>query len=94
MQMIVENINMDFSYAGRWDKALPEAYERLLLDAIRGDATLFTRSDEAAAGWAVIDEIRRHAGNIKPVLYEPGSWGPEEAEAILSGETRWYNNSR
>ncbi|MFA5689809.1 MAG: glucose-6-phosphate dehydrogenase [Kiritimatiellales bacterium] len=94
MQMIVENINMDFSYAGRWDKALPEAYERLLLDAMRGDATLFTRSDEAAAGWAVIDEIRRRAGNIKPAIYESGSWGPKEAEAILSGETRWYNNSR
>jgi glucose-6-phosphate 1-dehydrogenase len=85
MQMVVESVNMDFSYSGKWDKDLPEAYERLILDALRGDSTLFTRSDEVEAEWAVIDSILAEAEN-KPFAYPSGSWGPAEAdEVLLSG---------
>ncbi|MBN1268694.1 MAG: glucose-6-phosphate dehydrogenase [Kiritimatiellae bacterium] len=86
MQMVVENVNLDFSYAEAWKRALPEAYERLLLDVMRGDATLFTRSDEVEAAWAFIDPIlRAWGGEDAPPLfkYKPGTWGPREADALL-----------
>jgi len=83
MQLVVESVNMDFSYSGRWDKDLPEAYERLLLDALRGDSTLFTRSDEVEAEWNVIDAILAEMKGRLPVPYAPGSWGPPEADAVL-----------
>jgi glucose-6-phosphate 1-dehydrogenase len=83
MQMVVESVNMDFSYSGKWDKDLPEAYERLLLDAMRGDSTLFTRSDEVEAEWEVIDAVLANATDSEPFPYAPGSWGPAEADAIL-----------
>ena len=82
MQLVVESVDMDFSYAGKWDKDLPEAYERLLLDALRGDSTLFTRSDEVEAEWSVIQTILEEASNQKPALYSPNSWGPAEADQV------------
>lgn len=90
MQLAVESVNMDFSYSGKWDKVLPEAYERLLLDALRGDSTLFTRSDEVEAEWEVIASVLAAAENSEPFLYAPGSWGPAEADTILLS-TRWKN---
>lgn len=91
MQLVVESVSMDFAYSGRWDKALPEAYERLLLDAMRGDSTLFTRSDEVEAEWEVIGEVLAAAAGIKPLPYTPGSWGPQEADAVLLNGARWRN---
>jgi glucose-6-phosphate 1-dehydrogenase len=91
MQMVVESVNMDFSYSGRWAKDLPEAYERLLLDAMRGDSTLFTRSDEVEAEWSVIDEVLAVAAGQQPASYASGSWGPIEADALLSGDAAWKN---
>lgn len=91
MQLVVESVNMDFSYSGKWDKELPEAYERLLLDAMRGDSTLFTRSDEVEAEWEVIDMILAQLPQKEPVFYSAGSWGPEEADAILLRGTKWKN---
>jgi len=91
MQLVVESVDMDFSYSGRWNKALPEAYERLLLDALRGDSTLFTRSDEVEAEWAVLDGILKSNANDKPKPYPSGSWGPTEADALLSGDAQWRN---
>lgn len=90
MQLVVESVNMDFSYSGKWNQALPEAYERLLLDALRGDSTLFTRSDEVEAEWEVIDSVLAGTAKNKPFIYAPGSWGPVEADQLLlSGE--WKN---
>lgn len=90
MQLVVESVDMDFSYSGRWNKDLPEAYERLLLDALRGDSTLFTRSDETEAEWNVIESILAEMKASEPILYAPGSWGPLEADAVhLSGA--WKN---
>jgi glucose-6-phosphate 1-dehydrogenase len=90
MQLVVESVNMDFSYSGRWNRDLPEAYERLLLDALRGDSTLFTRSDEVEAEWEVLNAVLAGISEPKPFLYAPGSWGPPEADALLKN-TAWQN---
>ncbi len=91
MQLVVESVDMDFSYSGKWEKDLPEAYERLLLDAMRGDSTLFTRSDEVEAEWEVIDSILAGTSECIPKPYPSGSWGPQEAGALLSGNAQWRN---
>ena len=64
-------------------------YERLLGNAIRGDAALFTTDEGVEAAWAVVDPA---LGLAKPVLeYEPGSWGPSAATALVSNEEGWHN---
>jgi len=88
LQIQVENVAMDFSYSGTWAQSLPEAYERLLLDAMRGDSTLFTRSDEVEAAWRIVDPVMQSwAGepDIPLHFYEPGSWGPSVADDLLRG---------
>jgi glucose-6-phosphate 1-dehydrogenase len=90
MQLVVESVDMDFSYSDKWNKELPEAYERLLLDAMRGDPTLFTRSDEVEAEWAAIEAIREATKNQKPVPYAAGTWGPPEADAVMISNA-WKN---
>jgi glucose-6-phosphate 1-dehydrogenase len=66
-----------------------DAYERLLDDAMDGDATLFARQDGVEAAWAVVDHV---LGNVTPVQeYAPGSWGPSEAEHLTDGGRRWHN---
>ena len=71
----------------------PEAYERLILDAMRGDATLFTRNDEVDAQWAIIDPILKalaRARRRRPLpTYEAGSAGPAEADALLGAGREW-----
>jgi glucose-6-phosphate 1-dehydrogenase len=82
---------MDFRYGTEFGSSTPEAYERLILDAMRGDATLFTRADEVEAQWAFIDPIRQgwaaHDAPVEP--YEAGSWGPARADAILAPGDTW-----
>lgn len=64
-------------------------YERLLGDALRGDDSLFTRDDGVEAAWRVVDPV---LGNVAPVFeYEPGTWGPPEAERIMKNGDRWHN---
>lgn len=89
MQMVVESVDMDFSYSGKWTGNLPEAYERLLLDALRGDSTLFTRSDEVEAEWEAIDPVLVIATGHEPHPYKPGSWGPAEADDVLLSSNQW-----
>ncbi len=95
MQLQVENVAMDFSYSATWRKQLPEAYERLLLDVLRGDSTLFTRSDEVEAAWRVVDPILS-AWSSNPdfplAFYAPGSWGPAEADALFTGPDQSWRN--
>jgi glucose-6-phosphate 1-dehydrogenase len=77
---------MDFEYADLFGKAPPDAYERLLADALLGDQTLFLRSDEIEASWQYADAVRAEwAGPRPPLLYEypAGSWGPEEADHLF-----------
>jgi glucose-6-phosphate 1-dehydrogenase len=65
------------------------AYERLLGDAIRGDASLFTRDDSVEAAWRVVEPIVNAAA--PPVEYEPGTWGPAAAATVLADGERWHD---
>jgi glucose-6-phosphate 1-dehydrogenase len=88
----IEPVKMDFHYGTSFGKASPEAYERLLLDAMSGDATLFARRDEVEEAWAFIDIIENswHAKKDAPPLfsYPAGSWGPEQADELLARDGR------
>jgi glucose-6-phosphate 1-dehydrogenase len=88
----IEPVKMDFHYGTSFGKASPEAYERLLLDAMSGDATLFARRDEVEEAWAFIDAIENAwvAKKDAPGLffYPAGSWGPEEADDLLARDGR------
>ena len=83
----LEPVKMDFHYGTSFGKATPEAYERLLLDAMSGDATLFARRDEVEQAWTFIDGIREAWDDgAAPRLdfYPAGSWGPREADELLA----------
>src|ERR1043166_1069623 len=90
----IEPVKMDFHYGTSFGKASPEAYERLLLDAMSGDATLFARRDEVEEAWAVIDVIEKawSAKAKAPSLffYPAGSWGPPEADELLARDGRTW----
>src|SRR5881275_1476362 len=90
----IEPVKMDFHYGTSFGKASPEAYERLLLDAMSGDATLFARRDEVEEAWSFIDPIEEawHAKNDAPELYfyPAGSWGPEVADDLLVRDGRQW----
>jgi len=89
----VSNVLMDFSYARAFGKKSPNAYERLLVDAMRGDATLFARRDAVEYAWAFITPILEALENDaspRPV-YEPGSAGPIEADALLHHDGRSWD---
>jgi glucose-6-phosphate 1-dehydrogenase len=91
-QMRIRPVNMAFHYGTSFVSESPEAYERLILDAMRGDATLFTRNDEIEALWAIIDPILKawHDDTETPIpQYVAGSAGPEEADALLEGSASW-----
>ena len=68
----------------------PEAYERLLLDALLGDPTLFIRSDEVAQAWRIVDPVLEafEEGDLPLARYEAGGWGPPEADALLDRDGR------
>jgi glucose-6-phosphate 1-dehydrogenase len=87
-----ERVKMDFHYANSFGKASPEAYERLLLDAMSGDATLFARRDEVEHAWRYIDQIQHawHRSLQPPPMFEypAGSWGPEAADRLLEADGR------
>jgi glucose-6-phosphate 1-dehydrogenase len=90
-RMRIRPVNMEFLYGTSFLSQSPEAYERLILDAMRGDATLFTRNDEVEAQWRIIDPIL--AGweeDDRPLAtYAAGSHGPAEADSILARGQRW-----
>ena len=92
MQYQVHPVTMDFAYKSAFQIGLPEAYERLLLDVLRGDSTLFTRSDEHEAAWRFLTPILDYweSGKRQPELHPAGTWGPYEADKLLlrSGR-RW-----
>ena len=84
---------MDMSYVEAFGGEPPEAYERLLLDAMRGDATLFSRRDAVEASWKWITPILEHFEAHPPrdlPNYEPGSSGPRAADDMLSREGRGW----
>ena len=87
-------VQMDFCQNCMMENNSPEAYERLISDIMKGDATLFTRWDEVEFSWKYVDEILRIWRQEKPDFpnYASGSWGPEEAHGLLEREGRqWWN---
>ena len=90
----IEPVKMDFHYGTSFGKASPEAYERLLLDAMSGDPTLFARRDEVEEAWAFIDPIEytwSQKENAPALCFYPaGSWGPEEADELLARDGRTW----
>ncbi|HEX8084828.1 MAG TPA: glucose-6-phosphate dehydrogenase [Solirubrobacteraceae bacterium] len=90
-RMSLRPVNMEFLYGTSFLSQSPEAYERLLLDAMRGDATLFTRDDEVEAQWRIIDPVLKGWAALDGDVpqYEAGAQGPEEARGLLLGEDRW-----
>jgi len=90
--MLTRSVDMEFLYSSFGGAGLPDAYERLLIDALKGDASLFTRSDEIEMAWKLVDPIVKEwesSPNHPPLgLYPTGSWGPPEAEAFISRDGR------
>jgi len=81
----IEPVKMDFHYGTSFGKATPEAYERLLLDAMSGDPTLFARRDEVEEAWKFVDAIQAawRTRSEDLTFYSSGSWGPTEAEELI-----------
>ena len=88
----IEPVKMDFHYGTSFGKATPEAYERLLLDAMSGDPTLFARRDEVDEAWKFIDAIHAAWATRSNDLahYSSGTWGPGEADELITRhESTW-----
>lgn len=87
---VLRDVAMDFRYGTAFGSNTPEAYERLLLDAMRGDATLFTRRDEVEEQWALIDPIfdAWREQPAPPPTYPAGTWGPDQADDLLARDGR------
>jgi glucose-6-phosphate 1-dehydrogenase len=90
-RMAIRTVNMEFLYGTAFLSESPEAYERLIIDAMRGEATLFTRNDEVEAQWTICDPILKAWEQMPGPLaqYPAGSQGPAEAENLLCGDDRW-----
>jgi glucose-6-phosphate 1-dehydrogenase len=91
----IRTVHMDFLYGGAFRVGLPEAYERLILDCLLGDATLFTRADEVEEQWAIVDAMVAPWTRDRPHFpnYAAGTWGPHSADELLHRDGRsWRRN--
>jgi glucose-6-phosphate 1-dehydrogenase len=89
----VRPVNLDFHYSTLADIKLPSAYERLLLDCMRGDATLYSRGDTVEAAWNFIQPILdawKNDTNIPIYGYPSGTWGPYESDTLMEGDQIWH----
>ncbi len=90
---MVKNVNMDFHYSSLQNTYVPGAYERLLMDVILGDSTLYTRGDALEAAWKYVQPILDFWKNNPDVPlygYPGGSWGPDKADSLIEGENlKW-----
>jgi glucose-6-phosphate 1-dehydrogenase len=87
----MRQVDLEFHYQDAFDQPIPDSYERLLLDALTGDASLFTRSDEIEQSWGIIDPIiygLARSDMPPPYEYVPGSWGPEQSNTFLGLDNR------
>jgi glucose-6-phosphate 1-dehydrogenase len=86
---------MDFNYGTSFGERSPSAYETLLVDAMVGDATLYTRQDMVEASWTVIQPILENWNNRRFDFpnYEAGTWGPADADAMIAKLGRQWRNS-
>ncbi|MFD8071502.1 glucose-6-phosphate dehydrogenase, partial [Streptomyces sp. NPDC059718] len=87
--MEIRDVTMDFAYGESFTESSPEAYERLILDVLLGDANLFPRHQEVEESWRILDPIEeywdRHG---KPEQYTAGTWGPKAADEMLARDGR------
>jgi glucose-6-phosphate 1-dehydrogenase len=86
--MEVRDVSMDFLYGEAFTESSPEAYERLLLDVLIGDATLFPRNEEVELSWTVIDPLEEFWAETTPEKYRAGEWGPRAADDMLARDGR------
>ncbi|MBI3923793.1 MAG: glucose-6-phosphate dehydrogenase [Armatimonadetes bacterium] len=89
--MRLRSVNMDFHYSTSFGVQPPEAYERLLLDCMLGDSTLFTRRDEVEAEWQFVDSVRlgwQDTSTVPLCEYQAGTWGPDESHALIARDAR------
>ena len=86
--MEVRDVSMDFLYGEAFTEASPEAYERLILDVLLGDSTLFPRNAEVEASWRVIDPLEEFWASHPPAKYRAGEWGPKAADDMLERDGR------
>ena len=84
----ISPVRMDFMYSSAFEAATSEAYERLILDALTGDSTLFAREDEVELSWRLVDRIIENFASSDLHIYEAGTWGPEAAESLLARDGR------
>jgi glucose-6-phosphate 1-dehydrogenase len=91
-QLSIKSVALDFLYSKTFNCEAPEAYERLIHDAIIGEQTLFIRADEAEAAWTVLDPVEQAWARNKtePQPYAPGSWGPPRAMELLERDGRQW----
>jgi glucose-6-phosphate 1-dehydrogenase len=93
--MRLREVPLNLSFAATFEQRTPEAYERLLLDVVRGNQTLFMRRDELEAAWTWVDPIRQawDAASEPPQPYTAGTWGPSGAIALIERDGRtWYED--
>lgn len=88
------SVDMEFHYRDAFEEAISDAYERLILDALQGDPSLFTRSDEIETAWSLFDPVIAYSedkSTSRPHEYEVGTWGPVEADIFLAEDDkrRW-----
>ncbi|ABD11023.1 glucose-6-phosphate 1-dehydrogenase [Frankia casuarinae] len=86
--MEVRDVAMDFLFGEAFTEALPEAYERLILDVLLGDATLFPNNAEVEESWRIVDPLERHWAGTTPHRYRAGTWGPAAADEMLAHDGR------
>jgi glucose-6-phosphate 1-dehydrogenase len=92
-QIEVRSVEMEFDYESDFGSGTPEAYERLLLDCMLGDATLFARADEIEQAWEIFDPVLDYwSGGGRPALYPAGTWGPESADELVRRDGRRWRN--
>lgn len=93
--MRVQPVRMRFAYEQEFGKAIPDAYERLLINAMLGDASLFARHDEVDLAWQILTPVLHRWGDplTQPNAYAPGSWGPSSGDQLLAADGRnWWNS--
>jgi glucose-6-phosphate 1-dehydrogenase len=91
--MEVRDIAMDFQYGAAFTESSPEAYERLVLDVLIGDRTLFPDAAEVEQSWRVVDPLEEAWAGTKPQPYRAGEWGPRSADELLAREGRRWRRA-
>ncbi|MGQ0575913.1 MAG: glucose-6-phosphate dehydrogenase, partial [Pseudonocardia sp.] len=91
-QMEVRDVTMDFGYGTAFTEASPEAYERLILDVLLGEPSLFPVNDEVERSWEILDPVIEEwaASGTPPDPYAAGSWGPESARRMMARTGRTW----